>query len=415
MKGSRIEQKLKHEELFCYLIFLLIGIKYLLPSYLNGLLEQMRILDLLLTLFCIGLIVFFFLWKKTVPKLSILIVALVYLCLLLSTGLNRGNLLNAFLHSVQVLLLCMLVDAVVRTPKAQKPFLRAVRDVTLVFFTVNFFLMYLLPNGIPSISEGKVYPQYLYGNYNAVIRYVLPGLVCSLILDGMRERKRIVPSIPTWILSVGILISAVTVYFTATAVVTDLLLILWALLYRPFRRHAWKLYGLALLLAAIFELVFVVGAKGSGVLTFVATLFHKPVDFHGRIPLWTKMLISIREKPVFGYGLQTYDMFLKLLGNGYGSHNYVLDMLQQRGLVGLLAILALLFVPAMRGIARTEIDRPLYMVIGACCAFTVQLLFEPCYEAEYLFIPLFYLLFDACTRPKAPCFEQSPKQPAGTA
>ena len=241
MKGSFAERKLHHETLLCYLLFLIVGFKYLLPPYLNGLAEQVRVLDLLLTLPAMGLIVFFFLWKKSVPRPSILMVAAVYLCLILSTLLNHGAIVKVLLHTLQVILLCMLVDAVRREPDAKKALLRAVRDVTLVFYVANFFLMYILPGGIPSITEGKEYPWFLYGSMNTVIKYVLPGLCCSLILDGMRERKGIVPSVPTLIMMIGLVISAVTVYFTATAVIADLILLIWLLGYRRFEKRAWRL------------------------------------------------------------------------------------------------------------------------------------------------------------------------------
>lgn len=411
MRSFPAEQKWKHDEILCYLLFAAIALKYLLPPYLNGLIEQARLLDLLLTLFAMGLVVLFFLWKKCIPQPSVLMVVAVYLCLLVSTLKNRGDFLNALLHSVQVILLCMLIDAVVRVPSAQKPFLRAVRDVTLVFYVVNFFLMYILPNGIPSISAGKAFPCYLYGNYNSVIRYVLPGLCCSLMLDSMKAKRRTVPSVPTLIVAVGIVVSAVTVYFTATAVITVLALILWALCGKRVQKHAWKLYGLALFLLAVVELVFVVGAKGGGVLTFVANVFQKPIDFHGRVRLWARMMESLGQKPWFGFGLEPYDTLQTLLGNGYGAHNYALDLFRQRGAVGLAAVLVLLVVPVVRGWKQT-VDRVLYIAIGACCAYTVLLLMEPCYDTEYLMIPLFYALFAAGTRAKGLSFDR-PKGQGG--
>ena len=405
MKGSFAERKLHHETLLCYLLFLIVGFKYLLPPYLNGLAEQVRVLDLLLTLLAMGLIVFFFLWKKCIPRPSILMVAAVYLCLILSTLLNHGAIVKVLLHTLQVILLCMLVDAVRREPDAKIALLRAVRDVTLVFYVANFFLMYILPGGIPSITEGKEYPWFLYGSMNTVIKYVLPGLCCSLILDGMRERKGIVPSVPTLIMMIGLVVSAVTVYFTATAVIADLILLVWLLGYRRFEKRAWRLYAVVLLVVAAFELAVVVGAKGSWLITFISNLFHKPVDFHGRAPFWVKMTASAAKKPLLGYGLQDYDTLLALVGNGYGSHNYYLDMFQQRGALGLFTLLLMLLVPVWRGWMQKSTERSLYVVIGTCCAFAVILLTEPFYDTEYLFIPLFYTLFAACSRARALCFE----------
>ena len=408
MKGSFAERKLHHETLLCYLLFLIVGFKYLLPPYLNGLAEQVRVLDLLLTLLAMGLIVFFFIWKKSIPRPSILMVAAVYLCLILSTLLNHGAIVKVLLHTLQVILLCMLVDAVRREPDAKKALLRAVRDVTLVFYVANFFLMYILPGGIPSITEGKEYPWFLYGSMNTVIKYVLPGLCCSLILDGMRERKGIVPSVPTLIMMIGLVVSAVTVYFTATAVIADVILLVWILGYRRFQKHAWKLYALALLVVAVFELAVVVGAKGGWLITLISNLFRKPLDFHGRVPLWMKMTATAAKKPLFGYGLQDFYALLDTVGNGYGSHNYYLDVFQQRGALGLFVLLCMLAVPVIRGWKQRTTEKPLYIVLGTCCAFAVILLTEPFYDVEYLFIPLFYTLFAAASRAWGLCFEQPP-------
>lgn len=406
MKNSIVLQKIKRETVLCYLMFLVIGLRYLLPSYLSGLVDENRFVDLLFTLLSMGLIVFYFILSKSIPRPSILAVVAVYVCLIGSTLLNRGAIVKVLLHSLQVVLLCMLVDAVVRKPAAFHAFLAAVRDLTLVFYVVNFFLMYILPNGIPSITEGKEYPWFLYGSMNAAIKYVLPGICCSLILDGMQDSKRIVPRVPTLIMMIGIAVSAATVYFTATAVIADVMLLLWALGCKRLSKRAWKLYALLLLVVAVFEIAVVVTAKGGGLLAFIANIFHKPVDFNGRAPIWAKMTDFAMKKPVLGYGLLDYYALLDAVGNGYGSHNYYLDVFQQRGAVGLFVLLAMIAFPILRGWKCKTIEKPQYVLIGTCCAYAVILMTEPFYDVEYLFIPIFYALFAAASRARGLCFDQ---------
>ena len=382
--------RLKGNTIQYYVLFLLITFKYLLPPYLNSFVEQTTILDMVLTMLPVGLIALFFILKNRVPKASLLLIIAIYASLLFSTAKNGGNLVNSGLHSVYVLMICLLLDVINENDIMLESFLAAVRDITFFFCLANSLVMIILPEGIPSISEGKLYPCFLYGNVNATIKYIIPGIGCSLILDRRHRRKA---SFSTIFLIASVIVSAVMVYFTATAVIADLFIVMWMLGEKWIRKRAWRKYAAVLFVVCLFEFLVVFGTGGSVFVSLITKVLHKSITFSGRAPLWKRTFNLFVKKPLFGYGFKPYADLEKAIHNGYGCHNYYLDILYQRGLVGMGIILIMIVVPVCRGWNKEVTSPSLYVLLGVASAYALMLLMEPFYDTEYIFIPVFYALF----------------------
>ena len=390
--------KINKKNAVYYVLFLFAILRYLFPYYIKKVVESVYIVDLSFEILTVGLIILLFILNNKFPKPSIIIIAAIYLWFFITTLINGGNIYIAFIHGAQLVMLCVLMDIVTDNEDMIEPFLRVVRDVTLLFYIINFFVMILLPDGIPSISVGTSYPWYLYGNVNATIKYIMPGLCASLILDS--RKKRII-SVPSVIMIAGIIVTAFTVYFTATAVIGDLIVIAWVFGHKLFEKRKWKLYAAAFLMVFVFETVVVFGTRGSGVLPYITAIFHKDATFSGRTPLWVRTCSEFVQKPVSGYGYRSYDELFSAVGNGYGCHNYYLDIMYQRGIIGLVLILALFITPIVCCWKKKVESRSVYILIGICIAYAVMFLAEPFYDYEFLFIPIFYVLYSLSFKNKS--------------
>ena len=390
--------KINKKNAVYYVLFLFAILRYLFPYYIRKVVESVYIVDLAFEILTVGLIILLFVLNNKFPKPTILIIAAIYLWFFIVTLVNGGKLYISFVHGIQLVMLCVLMDIVTDNEDMIEPFLRVVRDVTLIFYISNFFVMILLPNGIPSISAGNSYPWYLYGNVNATIKCIMPGICASLILDS--RKKRII-SIPSVIMIAGVIVTAFTVYFTATAVIADLIVIVWVFGHKLFEKRKWKLYAAAFIVIFAFEAIVVFGAGGTGILPYVTAIFHKDATFSGRTPLWARTLSEFIKKPVLGYGYRSYYELYGAVGNGYGCHNYYLDMLYQRGIIGLGLILVLFITPIVRGWKKDEGSRSVYILVGICIAYAVMFLAEPFYDYEFLFIPIFYALFSLSFKNKS--------------
>ena len=375
-----------------YWLFFLMVAKFLLPYFIARVVESHMVIDFGFTLFSILLMLAFFVSRKRVVKPTIILIVLIYVTLIFSTMINHGSLFHVFWHSVQVILLCILVDTISDEDIMLDAFLTMVRGFTLVFFVINFIVMAILPEGIPSISVGKLLPWYLYGNVNSTIKYILPGICCSLILDNRKNRKF---SISSFILMAGIIVSALTVYFTATAVIGDVIIMLWILGYKWFSKKTWRKYSLVYGVSILFELFVVLSTGTTAFTTFITTLFRKSITFSGRTYLWAREYLQFIRQPIFGYGYVSFADTERIIGNGNGAHNYYLDLLYQRGVVGLVVFALLLLIPIIRGWKRNSESKTIYIITGVCCACAVMFLSEPFYVSENLVIPMFYILFSS--------------------
>ena len=91
---------------------------------------------------------------------------------------------------------------------------------------------------------------------------------------------------------------------------------------------------------------------------------------------------------MWGHGRLSSENMLIKIGNAYGSHNYYLDVLFQRGLIGFVPLLILFIIPAFW--KEKHISRDTYILLGCCCSYFIMFLMEPFIGTEMLHIPVFF-------------------------
>lgn len=389
----KFEVRLNEKYIASYIVCLLMTGKNLLPFYFAKMIEDHFILDIGTTFFSIILMGIYILMHTKKLDLKFLTVAVIYVPLIFSTLINGGNMFHVVWHSTEVLLVCKLLETIKDDEKQLIPFLTAIRDFTLLFYIMNFGVMFMMPKGIPSISAGKLWPWFLYGNVNTTIKYILPGICCSLLLDDKNHKKF---SLSTLIFLGGIVFSALTVYFTATAVIADTIIILWVMFFFILKKKTWRYFALPFIGGAMFEFLVVFTTSATKFVVFITTLFNKSLTFSGRAPLWVQEYRLFLRQPLFGYGYISFAKLEHIVGNGNGAHNYYLDMMHQRGLFGLGVLLIFFLFPILYNWNKDVSSKRLFIIMGICGAYAVMFLSEPFYTSENTFIPLFYILFLSC-------------------
>ena len=151
-------------------------------------------------------------------------------------------------------------------------------------------------------------------------------------------------------------------------------------------------YFLVLFAVIVIEFVVVLSPNNIGLVTFVSSLFGKSADFSGRRYLWNSAINYFRSNPLIGYGLLSKEQQRSMIGNAFGSHNYVLDLLVQRGLLGFFPVLLMWFLPVFQFRKRTTVNKTVFCLTGYCCALFIMFLSEPFYPTEVYFIPIFFAL-----------------------
>ena len=326
---------------------------------------------------------------KNIYRISntIYLIITMYLMLLITTIFHGGETAAVIKHSIKLILLCCVIDSIIKDKRTAMTFLRAVRDICFVLFIINLITCIIWKDGIPSLTKNPQHPYFFFGNVNSTIRLVLPGMLSSTVINHIMNKRFSIHSI---VYLAGFLYIYTKIYPTTTSLMAVSFLIVWILFEHRFINHTTQIYFICTCVVLALELLIVV-LSDSTIIGIIADLFHKSTDFTGRASLWQRAMISIRENLILGIGKQSADELRISIGNVNGSHNYFLDTLYQRGVIGLSLTMILLFYPLFKGNRRNvRGDHVIYYLVGYSICLLIMFLSEPFYEYEYYFIPIFY-------------------------
>ena len=321
--------------------------------------------------------------RGMIVHVSLLLVVLSYFIFFISTLINRGSWMGSIYLSLYTIVECIFLTSLIKREKEMYIYLLVVRDITLFFAIANLIVGIIMPQGIPSISAFSEHGQFLYGNVNSIMRCVMPGLCCSLIIDSKNGKKF---SFRTILLFVSFFYFCFNIYFMATGFMGIITLIGWVI-FRNIIKPNYKKAYLCIVVAVLFMealVVFLFGKSEYGLL--ISGLFMKQ-GFSGREILWSNILYLIPKKLILGYGLMGEEQLLSFIGNSYGSHNYFLDVLFQRGVLGIIPLLLLFAIPLI--LKKREISGVTNVLLGVCCSYLVMFLMEPFIGTEFLHLPIF--------------------------
>lgn len=375
-----------------YLLYLFMFLIFLIPPACEKLMSSSTYRFIKITSYFFILIYIILNFKKI--NHSLLLMLGFNFILVLSTFLNKGEITESIKHAVTILIICLILVDVIDNNIKRISFIYVIRDLTLFFFIINLFMIILYPAGIPSITYDSQFPNYLYGNVNSTIKHILPGMCCSSLLD-FRKNKKV--SFHTFIFIFGIFYQALFIYFTATAVLNCLFILFWIHIFCFSNKYnIRKVYLISITLIFIIEIMLVSRLK---VVSLISNIFGKDFTFSGRIYLWNNVINLITKKLFVGYGVIDESLEVYLIGNFYGSHNYFLDVLFQRGIIGLIFLITIMIYPML---VNFEFEKQKYinLLFGYSISCFILFLTEPIYNKEYLILPIIFSLIYSIEKSK---------------
>lgn len=375
-----------------YLLYLFMFLIFLIPPACEKLMSSSTYRFIKITSYFFILIYIILNFKKI--NHSLLLMLGFNFILVLSTFLNKGEITESIKHAVTILIICLILVDVIDNNIKRISFIYVIRDLTLLFFIINLFMIILYPAGIPSITYDSQFPNYLYGNVNSTIKHILPGMCCSSLLD-FRKNKKV--SFYTFIFIFGIFYQALFIYFTATAVLNCLFILFWIHIFCFSNKYnIRKVYLISITLIFIIEIMLVSRLK---VVSLISNIFGKDFTFSGRIYLWDNVINLITKKLFVGYGVIDESLEVYLIGNFYGSHNYFLDILFQRGIIGLIFLITIMIYPLL---VNFEFEKQKYinLLFGYSISCFILFLTEPIYNKEYLILPIIFSLIYSIEKSK---------------
>lgn len=262
-------------------------------------------------------------------------------------------------------------------------FLYAVRDSVLIFFVVSVAMAIIYKNKIiESLSLYNNSQYYLYGNVNSTIRYLFPGIVCSLIIDNKNRKISII----TILYFIGFLYLFTNIYSMATGLIGFIFLFAWMFFRKWIQNRIRKVYLITIAAITAVEVGIITFTSNSWLVVF-AGFFGKDIKFSGRYYLWRKVLTNIKSSLVIGHGYLKQTALKQMIGNQYGSHNYYLDTVLSGGLVSVVIFVAIVFL-LYHYVDSEKMDTIDYILTGSLLSIFIMFLAEPFRGWEHTFIPI---------------------------
>ncbi|WP_208853633.1 O-antigen ligase family protein [Anaerococcus hydrogenalis] len=176
-----------------------------------------------------------------------------------------------------------------------------------------------------------------------------------------------------------------------TAILGLLVIVIW-MGYRKFiEKNIFTIFSGIVVFIILFNIIIVYNSD-SKVSLFFIKLFGKNETLNNRTYLWNNIIKLIKNNILLGYGLQNEEFIGINIGNYYGSHNYYLDLIFSRGIIGSIFIFMLILSINKNIYKLKELTDLEYILLGIIVVYLFMFLFEPFINYERFFIPLFYIL-----------------------
>lgn len=199
-----------------------------------------------------------------------------------------------------------------------------------IFIYINFITLLLFPNGMYSTGIiGETTENWFLGFKNKHLIYFLPATGITLILCKLEKFnfRRILLLIVT-------LISALYIK-SGTGILC--LSVLCIAVFIPFIKKKYKVFNIRTYLFAIVIMFFAIPILRLQYLFsyIIVVILKKDINLTYRTDLWDTALNAISQKPIVGWGEQSYDVKHQLYSSNsiISAHNQILEYLYIGGII----------------------------------------------------------------------------------
>jgi O-antigen ligase len=274
----------------------------------------------------LGLII---LYKKKTINIFLLLL-LFHVLIILTSSLIHGNLTFGIIFKFITLLgLCIYISNAVNN---FKEFITGL--YYLMAMLILFNLLTMVMQGID--FDTTVKPIYLLGGKNAIAISILPAIpIVYMYSYAIYKKLKFLPIII-------ILCSIVSVYLSGSSTGFIISLLTITFMFLPKRIFAsfkvfLNIYLLTFFIVVILRLQEVLFGN------FIINVLNKDLTFTGRTYIWDLVLEKIKSSWILGYG-RGNSIINDLFPNINETHNGILEILMDSGLIGILLFTSIVFI-----------------------------------------------------------------------
>lgn len=369
------------------------GYSFIIPFYIDWLNPYPLVNKILLF---ISLFIIFLIYVAN-PSLilnnnGLIIIILYYLSLFFSNYINASLNLSYLLSLILSIGFALLLGYAILNKNELLSLLLALKILIYLYALLNIILIFIYPEGIPSVLQERGSQYYLFGNVNASIRFLLPGLLFSMLYDVLKKDK---VGKGSWLL---LIITWITLIKTwAVTAMFGLFFYSVIILLNMKKTKVYFAY-IGALIGSIIMTAFLVFFKiESNLLAEILLYFEKDLTFSTRDVLWMNAVDTIKQSIIWGYGDLDSDELGYFIGNRYGSHNYYLDILLRGGIVSASILLVGLLYMSTK-IIRSKGSFITNLLVASSGAYFVMWMAEPFIATEYLMFSILFVLMSQINR-----------------
>lgn len=212
----------------------------------------------------------------------------------------------------------------------------------LIFLLINFVTLLIYPMGLNNVilEDERVY---FLGVPNVISYYVLLLMIVSFIRD--KALKDLSTIFALFVCGINIV-----AFHSSTGIVACIIMFIGYIC--NMRQIQWLTFKRAVIVAFIFEVVFVIVGGQELFSVFIVNILNKQTTFTGRTIIWSGALEIIRDNLIWGIGEPSFEL-LAWYGRETYCHNAFLDIALKGGLVSLVAFV-MIFVELNKKIVKEK-------------------------------------------------------------
>lgn len=343
-----------------------------------GILENLFVVWKMVSAFIsVGLLVIYILNCSRLSKLVIW-TFLFEMSIVFSTVINQGYLIRSMIDAVSIISYVALLSLFIKYNK--DALVRLLSILMGILMLINLGTMLLFPGGLPADlytnSENALYFM-VTDNGSALF---LSFCVLLFVIEDFPKLHRISKKNKLFVACCffsAILSHSATAIFSVTLLILSIIFIC--------RSNITKIVNpVILVLIFILSFIYLMAMPDNAVSQFVQVyIFRRTSNFSGRYELWKTAINMIKMRPWIGYGRIAHD-YIPAWGGYFSSHNYILELLLQGGLLAFVLYAVINFVSLKRVYPKH------YGKVTNCLVFTLWVmmtaaLMESAVHSVYIF------------------------------
>lgn len=281
------------------------------------------------------IILFFNFMNFKLSKFSIVFVFYTIILSLVTYFSTFGNLKLVFHKYFKIMAIILYLDLGIKKYTINTLF--SLSYSLLILNIINFYTIIMYPSGWYS---SELYDNNWFFGYDNTHIFMYFASIISFYLyrKAKNDKFNIFETLMICIITYNVFFC-----FSANSVVAYTIFLIYILLKKQIDKIEFmnsKTYFIIFLL--IF--VFIVLLRVQNLFEWlIVGVLHKDLTFTNRVKIWDMIITLIKEKPLFGYGLEPVEVLkYKLRGPFTHAHNTILDVMYKCGIAGIIPFLSMI-------------------------------------------------------------------------